>query len=450
MFEPGRILIDPKPEALAHAVREAEARINGRLAEGPYLAVPADDLARLPRAIAAEPEGWRDWAQRGTGWRLRTLAELTVVWWADHLGRKHVGLLEAPGPRRVWPPGPSRPPLACLYPEACAERRRFGRSRLVAVCGCGAWGEPSALGWMGPCCGPCFDRGPGEDAPRRSWKLGSAPRLLALSPDGRQLAAWEEAGEVSLWDASPPGELCRWEDQGEVVSLAFNPTGQNLGWASPERTRVDLRDLARGKRVTGELALFAFHPSANSAFLYTPPDALVLWDVEEERRLVQFVVPFDLGLSDLSCSPDGRLLAGVTPNQGLFFWDAQTGEPEARFDLPRVYAPRVAWSPDSGALAIGGGRGVFLWDVPAGRVLDRLALSGELVAMAFHPDGTRLLTCSGAMQAWPARGGADLGELTFPGAEASSFALSADGGTMALGSRDGVVRLLPAEVVWAE
>jgi WD40 repeat protein len=213
---------------------------------------------------------------------------------------------------------------------------------------------------------------------------------------------------------------------------------------------VDLRDLTDGTRVTGELSIFAFHPFGRSAFLYTPPDALVKWDMQEEERQVQFHVPFELGLSDLSCSPDGRLLAGVTPNQGLYLWDAETGEPESRFDLPRVYAPRVAWSPDASVLAIGGGRGVFLWDVYGRRILDRLALSGELVSMAFHPDGTRLLTCCGAMQAWPTRGGADLGELTFPGAELSSFALSADGRTMALGGRDGVVRLLPAEVVWAE
>ncbi|MBY0228008.1 MAG: hypothetical protein K2W96_01880, partial [Gemmataceae bacterium] len=149
-----RILIDPTPEALAGEVRAASERARSRAGLAPDLA--EDEIGRLHHVIAAAPEGWREWAERSPTSRFRTLAQVIAVWWSDHLGRRHVGLLESPRAdgSHCLPPGPLRPPLECLYPSSVAHRRRHGRTRHLVLCDCGAWGEPAALGWMGPCCGP--------------------------------------------------------------------------------------------------------------------------------------------------------------------------------------------------------------------------------------------------------------------------------------------------------
>ena len=67
--------------------------------------------------------------------------------------------------------------------------RPGGESSVVGVCDCGAVGSFAALGWTGPCCGPCHDhRLEGHAPPVRSWETGvNYGPNLTFDPAGRFL-----------------------------------------------------------------------------------------------------------------------------------------------------------------------------------------------------------------------------------------------------------------------
>src|SRR5262249_32549579 len=150
----------------------------------------------------------------------------------------------------------------------------------LTLCDCGAWGEPASLGWMGPNCGPCHDRGPGESAEPTSWQAGDPVERLAIGPDGA-VATWADH-TVRLWRPSPPRLVDQWSDQRELGRLQFSPGGRFLGWDDDGRARVQLRELSTQRRISADATCFAFHPDGVGVFLFAPPDSLMLWDLEKE------------------------------------------------------------------------------------------------------------------------------------------------------------------------
>src|SRR5262245_28558687 len=110
-------------------------------------------------------------------------------------------------------------------------------------------------------------------------------------------------------------------------------------------------------------------------------------------------------MSALAVSPDGKLIAGAsswrTPSafeSDLKIWAAATGKRVCGLVGYPAPISDVAFSPDSAILAsIGFDRSIYLWDVPAGRVLRTFKIEGAtaFIRLAFSPDGKRLAACAG-------------------------------------------------------
>src|SRR5262249_15182369 len=105
-------------------------------------------------------------------------------------------------------------------------------------------------------------------------------------------------------------------------------------------------------------------------------------------------------------SADGKVLAGVSEQQGVYLWETATGRRLRKLDCP---ATCVALSPSGTALAIGvfsrrGEGAVLLWDWRQQKELIRWRLPADfgLERLAFTPDGGRLLCQSpdGSLRAW--------------------------------------------------
>jgi hypothetical protein len=201
------IRINPSPGEIVELLSEATAAANKRCRTH-LLDDNAAKWQKLARQAEKSPEGF-DVYRGGRGGVPGT--QLVAAWWTDHIGRKHFVVRG----RRVEDDAAqdllfksaleNQPPLWHCYPEFVCQRFRNGVSEFLAVCGCGAVGTPTALGWMGECCGPCHDRR--EESGKASLQANQ-PGLfhgvrgpiigLAFSRDGEQLVG-AEGHAVNIW-----------------------------------------------------------------------------------------------------------------------------------------------------------------------------------------------------------------------------------------------------------
>src|SRR5262249_15598212 len=107
-------------------------------------------------------------------------------------------------------------------------------------------------------------------------------------------------------------------------------------------------------------------------------------------------------------SPDGKRLASVSYEPGVWLWDAATGKPERL--LPHEQGLwSVAFSADSKLVAVGEGWGtVVLYDADTGEKLRTLAgQKSHVRGVAFSPDGRLIAgtTTGGIAHVWEAATG---------------------------------------------
>jgi hypothetical protein len=105
-----------------------------------------------------------------------------VCWWEDAIGRRHWFISH-----KVYPFAPDGVhPLECIAPPGsfvCQERG--GQREWLAICGCGVFGPPEKIAWMGERCGACHDRlQEGLPTPGLGNAFGSPMSRLLVLPSG--------------------------------------------------------------------------------------------------------------------------------------------------------------------------------------------------------------------------------------------------------------------------
>jgi WD40 repeat protein/Tfp pilus assembly protein PilF len=260
-------------------------------------------------------------------------------------------------------------------------------------------------------------------------KATVAADALALSADGRWLAAGCADHAVRVWDLSTA--RLRFTLRGHrtpVLKLAFSNDGARLASAAGSAMQVMLRA----------------EPPWDSA-------ELKLWDLTRGRELTA-MEPQALLVTALAFSPDGRWLASggipmpaVRRNPGdikvpgkqayaIRVWDARTGAERQRLKGHTSAVVDLAFSSDGRYLASAGGgdQTVRLWDSATGRQLRVLQGHTRAVyGLSFSPDGRRLASVSnyaslkdeGEVKLWEVPSGRDV--LTLKGMAA--VVLSHDG-----------------------
>ena len=255
---------------------------------------------------------------------------------------------------------------------------------------------------------------------------------LALSPDGRLLAAGAGEESVRLYEVAT-GRLL-WVADIAVDPVAFSPDGAVLAtggrgtdiWLWDVASGRELRCLRRGAKRPPIAFGLAFSPDGRKLAASGAP--VTVWDVQTGARLRAF----EGKAASVAFSPDGRLLAaagGDPPAVGpfgeddwrqalpvVYLWDAATGKERRRwkwdpwagigfepFKPPPLDTPRggrvvnvVAFSPDGKSLFAGGTDPAYLWEVATGR--ERLRFPGQGVSccsVAFAPDGRTLAMSDG-------------------------------------------------------
>jgi WD40 repeat protein/DNA-binding SARP family transcriptional activator len=250
----------------------------------------------------------------------------------------------------------------------------------------------------------------------------------AYAPDGRSLVVTYSGGDVNR---SLPLFMRRYDADSAA------PLGKPV--------RVANRSVSTNPAMSPDGRLFASSDRATYAI-----------DAETLRVVRRY--PF--GAFSSGISPDGGTLAIEDTDGGLRVLDLATGRMRtlAAPGGPDSHEGVGSFSPDGRTLATFGDDGIVnLWDVRRGVKIETLkGHSGEGSSQVFSPDGATLYTAGGdsTVMIWDVAGDRRLGspfrtglrpipEDAFPPA----FALSPDGGTLAVARLDGRVDLIDAETL---
>lgn len=235
---------------------------------------------------------------------------------------------------------------------------------------------------------------------------------VAYSPDGRLIASMGARQEIKIWDANS-GELLRTfvgADESSS-SVAFSPDGKTL--AAAFVTQVILWNATNGEKI----ATLA-------------------------GQSVGTTTGYNLGVGQISFSPDGVYLATANMDGTPKIWDLNTYRKVMSLVAEMLPPKAIAYNPDGKSLATGGDEGIVrVWDARQGTELFSLNLGGIIHRVSFSPDGTYLAAASedGSIKIWDAM----TGEIvSTPSRQSGMYdvAFLADG-RLATAGQDGTTRV---------
>lgn len=245
-------------------------------------------------------------------------------------------------------------------------------------------------------------------------------RSIALSPDGRLVAAGGDKGTVQCLDTST-GELRHtFKTSSEVVkSLVFNPDGTTLA-CTGDNGAINMWNLSAGRILcslrghTGPVNSLAFRPDGKMLVSGSDDNDIIFWDAFTGDRL-RTARAHRSQVQAVAFSPNGRLVISGGYDSKLKWWDIATGQESRAIDAPD-WIDAVAISPDGKSIAAGGRFGILtLWDSANGKKIRSFnGHTEEFDCLAFSPDGRTLASSSRdrTVKIWDAATGEAL--HTFP------------------------------------
>ncbi len=272
----------------------------------------------------------------------------------------------------------------------------------------------------------------GEQAPTQS---------LALSPDGKLLAAGGWDNLVYLWEVASGKEIAKLSGhQGVVIAVAFAADGKTLA-SGGDHGAIRLWDVA-GKREVGQLKghegrvlQLAFLPDGKTLLSSGRDNTLRVWDSaagKELRRIEGAHVQF----GSFALSPDGKLLAAPGGEYGRpSLWEIATGKKLRELPGHAFAMTAFTFSADGKRLAAGGhANTIHVWEVASGKALGPAGgHQAPVMGIAFCAGGKIVVTggqYEPGLRTWDAATGKELRQLPC-GGWGSILAVSPDGKTLA-------------------
>jgi WD40 repeat protein/serine/threonine protein kinase len=353
--------------------------------------------------------------------------------------------------------------------------------------------------------------------PKQPWRWhGREVRPVAYSPDGKLLASGGKDGTVQLLDAATGQRRDTFRGSPFFTNLAFSPDGRTLA-AVNEAPNATLRlwELeTKAERAltghTGHILGLSFHPGGKLVATAALDGTVRLWGATPESQAMRI---FDFrspgGAFCAAFTPEGRYLAAGFENGTIAILRVPAVPPEyapapapklpppadlakrvvaadalKRADIPEellkmagggdkdqalaelvaifgedrhargdggCHLYTVAFSPDGKTLAFGGSDQVVRRiDLATGKPLPALKWKPRsdqdlVYSLAYSPDGKMLAVGGslGSVALWDTAAGAEVRSLMCPDVQGNQVAFSPDGTLLAMAGRDtgAVVRL---------
>jgi WD40 repeat protein len=255
--------------------------------------------------------------------------------------------------------------------------------------------------------------------------LGTNHFSVALSPDERWLVTGSLDGAIQVWDMREQRRVAQFQASANripIFGMRFWDQGKSLiSLAAKLGQLVELkrwevgfwREMPFGPTDVGMCYGFAQSPDRRHVALAYAAEPVKLWDAASGRLLATFGTE---GSFMPAFSPDGRLLAAPMGGRALV-WELRSRHQVAVLEQHANEVVALAFSPDGKRLVTGSRMGgdlqpaVELWDYVSQRGLLSLRSRGKFTGWTeFSPDGNTLLSLSwhGVAELWHAPSWAEI------------------------------------------
>jgi len=279
--------------------------------------------------------------------------------------------------------------------------------------------------------------------------LAQTLSCVALTPDGKQIAAASLGGRIRVWSLDPhPGMETLATTLPSGSSVALGPAAHWLA-ATQLDGALDLYRLPSGaleRRLAQQDTKFmtiAFDERQLRLAAAGPYPRMQLWAVPSGDLLRTVDLEGHLPTT-LRLSPDGERVACALEGGGIKIWNVATGALEHTLGPDQPAAARVAFAPEGRELAaaLPGGK-LVLWNLATGETSGHFERGSALAALRWLSDGHTLALAGydGAFELWDRRTG--LVSMRFEGhvQAINAIASTASGELLATASQDGLVRI---------